>query len=107
MDLFVKPMFEPAESAGAEIGVQIAKVLPGLVHELGGVKVAERVGRKVAEAAHAPMDVLQAALRFVGRGKLEELLELVIPGARNVRWFQVARDQRLLQLEAQNNVHVI
>ena len=37
----------------------------------------------------------------------KELLELFVPGARNVGRFQIAGNQRLFQLETQNDVQVI
>src|SRR5260370_40168159 len=63
MDLFVQPILEPDELAAAEVGIEIAQVLPSLLHELGGVEVAERIRGEIAKPAHAPADVLQPAAR--------------------------------------------
>src|SRR5437588_398865 len=79
VDLLVEPALEPAELAAAEVVVEVAQVLPRLLHELRRVEVAERVGREVAQAAHAPVDVLQAAFRVAGRRQVEELPELLVP----------------------------
>ena len=58
VDLRVQPALEPAELAAAEILAQVAQVLPRLLHELRCVQVAQRVRRKVADAAARPVDVL-------------------------------------------------
>src|SRR4051812_31548576 len=35
MDVFVEPTLEAAKLAAAEVGIEIAQVVPGLLHELG------------------------------------------------------------------------
>src|SRR5262245_14303314 len=67
VNLLVEPPLEAAELAAAEVGVEVAEVAPRLLHELRRVQVAQRVRREVAEAAEAPVDVLQAALPVVRR----------------------------------------
>src|SRR5262245_70625 len=84
VDFFVEPTLEPAELSLAKITVEIAELLPGLIHELSGVEVAERVGGKVTDATHTPVDVLQAAALVVRRRKIERLLELLVPDAGHV-----------------------
>ena len=51
MDLLVEPTLQAAKVPPTEIAVEIAEVLSCLLHELGGVEVAERVGRKIADTA--------------------------------------------------------
>src|SRR5262249_9140296 len=76
VDFRVEPGLKPAELAAAKVVVQTGQVLAGLGHELGGVEVAERVRREVAKAAEAPVDVLQATLRVVGRRQSKGPLKL-------------------------------
>src|SRR5438270_7915473 len=53
------------------------------------------------------MNVLQAAERVGRRRELEHFLELVVPGGRYVGGRQIAAQQGLFQLEAENDVQVV
>src|SRR5262249_15648013 len=102
-----EPVLQRSEIARAEVGVDIAEVASSLLHELSSVQVAERVGREVAESAEAPVNVLQAATRIVGRRQPERGTESIVPRTGHVRGLQVAAHERLLHLEAQHNVQVV
>src|SRR5205807_1844729 len=84
VDFVMEPSLEALELALTEITFWLTQVVAGLFHELSGVEVAQRVGREVTEAAHAPVNVLQAALDIRLRAELERLLELFVPHARYV-----------------------
>jgi hypothetical protein len=77
------------------------------VPELCGVEVAERVGREVADRAHRPVDVLQAAAAVVGHLEAEVGADALVPGAGQLGDRQVAGEQRALQVEAQHDVEVV
>src|ERR1051326_7167077 len=62
VDLLIQPRFQPRELAAAQLILKVTKILARLLHELRGVQVAERIGREIAQAAEAPVHVLQAAL---------------------------------------------
>jgi hypothetical protein len=47
--------------------------------QLGGVEVAQCVGGEIAEAPHAPMDVLKASMSVVGRAYDKEVFKLIVP----------------------------
>ena len=68
MDVLAQPGEQPGEIAPGERLVEAAELAAGPAEELGGVDVAQRVGREVAEQPGAPVDVLQAALGVVGGG---------------------------------------
>ena len=55
------------EASSAEVTIQVAEVLAGLFHELSCVQITQCVGWKIADAAHAPVDVLQTAEGIGGR----------------------------------------
>src|SRR5438067_1577679 len=74
VDLVMEPSLEALELASMEITFRVAQVVAGLFHELSGVKIAQRVGREVTEAAHAPVNILQASLDIRLRTELERLL---------------------------------
>src|SRR5262249_31787328 len=78
----VKPAPPTPQIPSAELGVEVTQVLPRLLHELSGVQVAQRVRREVADAAEAPVDVLQAPLRVVGRRQAQHFPELRGPRRR-------------------------
>src|ERR1022692_3569776 len=52
VDLLVQPTLQPPEMADAEIGIKVAQIGAGLLHELGRVEIAQCVSREVAETAH-------------------------------------------------------
>src|ERR1043166_1542207 len=91
MHLFVEPTLEPTEATAAEVSIEIAQVLPRLLHELSGVQVAERVRREVTEATHTPVNVLQATLRIIRRRQIEHLAKLLVPCIGHIVRVQGAR----------------
>ena len=107
MDLLVQPRLHSSEVATPEIVFEARKIALGLRHELRRVKVAQRVSREITQSTHAPVDVLEAAEPVVRRRQIEHLPELVVPCARHVGRQQIARENRELQFEAQNNVQVV
>src|SRR5713101_1784424 len=107
MNVLVEPALEAVKFSMTEVAVQVAQVLTGLFHELRGVEIAERIGGEVADASHAPVDVLKAPMGVGGRRQLKRLLEFLVPSAGDVGRLQIAADQGLLQLETQDNVHVV
>lgn len=72
--------------------------------ELRRVHIAERIRRKIAEAAARPMDVLQHADRIVVRADAKILLIFLIPYVRQVRRFDIAGKQLLFDFVADDNV---
>src|SRR5262245_49593719 len=90
VDLFAEPVLEPAEITAAEVVVETGQVASGGGHELGGVEVAKRVSREVAQAAKAPVDVLQTAAGVVRRRQAEQFAEPLVPRGRHVRRCEVA-----------------
>src|SRR5262249_53276744 len=99
MNLLVEPCFHAPKLAAPEVGVEIAEIMSGLLHQLRCVEIAERVRRKITEAAEAPVNILQAALAIIRRCQAESFCELLIPGTGTVGRLQFARDQSLFQLE--------
>src|SRR5256886_14251619 len=64
----------------------------------------ESVGREVAEGAHGPVDVLQAAFDVVGGANPEALPHAGPPRFRQITHRQFRGEQLLLQLVAQHDV---
>ena len=79
-----------ANSPRANWASRSPRSCPRLLEELGGVQVAERVRREVADRAAGPVDVLEAAAGVVGRGEAEVLLHPLVPRAGQVGGRQVA-----------------
>ncbi len=63
MNLVAQPAQQTAEIAACEWLIQPAQIGLGLGVKLSRIKIAQRVRRKIANQAGAPVDVLQAALR--------------------------------------------
>ena len=76
-------------------------------HELGGENVPERVGRKIADQAGAPVDVLEHALGVVGRADAEVRFEAVVPCGREVAHVELPLHDRPLEIEAEHDVEVV
>ena len=77
------------------------------VEQLRCIEVPEGVGRKVAEAAHAPVDVLKTTAGVIRRGESEEVLKTFVPGRGNVCHFEGAVEEAALQFEPQKNVQIV
>src|SRR5262245_12989001 len=107
VDLGIEPTLQSTKLSSPKIAVQITKVLASLFHKLGGVEIAKGIRGEVADASHAPVNVLKASHGIGGRRETEALREFLIPGTRNVGGFQIAADQGLLHLETQDDVHVV
>ena len=101
---------EPTEEGGGVCfleGGGDGVVLHGGAEELRGVEVAEGVGGEVAEAAHGPVNVLQATFGVAGWGHAEEFFEVGIPSGGDVFHFEVAVDELALEGEAEEDVEVV
>src|SRR5262245_27897756 len=79
VDVVTQPFTQRLQFAAAAQVVQIGHGLFRRIEELGRVQIAERIRREVPEPPHAPVDVLQAALRVVGRRDAQELLHAGVP----------------------------
>ncbi len=75
--------------------------------EVGGVEIAEAVGREIAEDAHAPVDVLEAAFGVVLHGESEEGLEAAVPLGGDIGEGELAGEDGAFQLEAEEDVQVV
>jgi len=85
-------------------GIQARRRPPCCRHQLRRRHRTKRVRREIADRTVIPMDVLQNPFGIIGRRNAQQRMQPVIPGARQVGHRQVARNQRLLQLEPQNDM---
>ena len=106
VDVFLHPAEEGGEIAFGEGGGDDGVVLGG-VEELGGVDVAEGVGGEVAESAHGPMDVLEAAFGIGLGAEAEELFEGFVPGGGDVGDLEFAGEEGAFEFEAEEDVEVV
>ena len=72
--------------------------------ELGRVQVAQGIGRKIAKATHALVDILEAALSIVRDFKAEHGLEAFVPFTGHILDLEVPRDEGLFHFITQNDV---
>ena len=104
----VHALAEPALDRGhfATAQVLLARADLGLhrLPQLGRDQAAERVAGEVAEAARAPVHVLQAAERVGGNLDAEQAAHPLAPRAGQIPDGELARDQRELELEAQDDM---
>ena len=107
VDAVAKPGEELGEVAPDECLVQASQISAGLSKELSRVKVAQRVGREIAEEPGAPVDVLEAALGVVTGANPQGLAILLVPGRGQIMDRQVAGEHRLFQVEADDDVQVV
>lgn len=106
VDVFLHPV-EERDEVGFGKGRGDVCVFHRCFEELGGVDVAEGVGGEVAEAAHGPVDVLQAAFGVGFWTEAEELFELVIPGGGDVGDLEFAGEEGAFEFEAEEDVEVV
>ena len=106
VDVFLHPGEEGEKVALGEGGGD-GFILLGRFEKLGGVDVAEGVGREVAQAAHRPVDVLETAIGVVFRAEPEEFFELIIPGGGDVGDFEFAGEQGAFELETEEDVEIV
>ena len=106
VDVFLHPGEEGEKVTFCEGGGD-GGVFLGALEELGGVDVSEGVGGEVAEAAHGPVDVLEATFTIVFRREAEEFFELVVPGVGDISDFEFTGEEGSLEFEAEENVEVV
>ena len=90
VDAGAEPVAHRGEVARGEAGVEVRQVAAQRGMQLGGIEVAEGVGREVAEEADRPVDVLQQAAPGIGHGAAEVGEEAVVPGGLEVADGEVA-----------------
>jgi len=106
MDVFLHPSEEGEEVSFGEGGGDSGVFLSAF-EELGGVDIAKGVGGKVAEAAHGPMDVLEAAFAVVCGAEVEEFFEFVVPSIGDIGDLEFAGEEGALEFEAEKNMKVV
>src|SRR6266542_3480714 len=83
LTMLVDFLAQPPEQAVIVAGVQFTgkgwQVEAGAAHELGGVQIAERVGREITKRAETPVSVLQTATGVVRHFQAEHFLKLPVP----------------------------
>ena len=107
MNLRIQPLLQWSEFTAGKLAIQIAELLTGRREELRGKHVPQGICRKIANAAEAPMNVLQATVYVIRRGQAEVASESLVPSCGNIRRFQIAIDQRLFQFESQHDVQIV
>ncbi len=107
MDVLAQPAEQRREMTVLDLGVEVGYVGADLLHQLRADEVADRVAGKDAEADERPVDVLQRALTVVGHVQPEVGLEARVPRLGHVLDLELALEQLVLQLEAEEDVHVV
>ena len=102
MDVGLHPV-EEGEEVGFGEGGGDGVVFHGGVEELGGVDVAEGVGGEVAEPAHGPVDVLEAAFGVVFGAEAEEFFEGFVPGVGDVGDVEIAGEEGAFEFETEED----
>ena len=102
-----QPVEQRAVATGCEICLNGGVLLERGMEELGGIEIAERVGRKVSDQAGAPVDVLKASVRIVRHEDAEELLEARVPFARKIMDVDLAGKQGAFDSETEQNVKIV
>ena len=97
-------LVERAELAGLELRVEVGQLLLDDAPDLDRERVPERVGREVAVRRARPVHVLEHAARVVGHLDAEELPHPRVPRLRQVGERELAGDELLLELEAEDDV---
>ena len=91
----------------AKSASSVGKDRAGRFHELGRVQIAERVRREVADAAEAPVDVLQAAAASSGTSRPRNDLNRSFHAPGRSATARSPDEQRQFQLEPQGDVQVV
>ena len=79
----------------------------GFLEKLRGIQVSEGVGGEVPEAAHAPVDVLQASLSVVRRNFSKQFFEGCIPCGWDLVRLQSAVEEAAFDIEPEENVEIV
>ena len=106
VDLLAQEAEQALEASRGDLALQVAR-RPISLDELCGVEAADRVGREIAEHRRRPVAVLQHAVIVAFGHDADEGARALAPGVRQIAHHQIARDQRRLQLVAQQYVQVI
>jgi hypothetical protein len=99
-----QPAVEPAELAARDLLVQVRHVVADAFVQLRGDHGAEGVRGEVAERAHRPLDVLQAAFHVARGADPEPLLHAGVPGGWQVLDGEIAGKDALLEVVPQHDV---
>ena len=75
--------------------------------ELGGIKASEAIGRKIAEAAMAPMDVLETASFVIRNGDAEPGLIILVPPPGDITYGKASVQQPFFQLIADHDMKMV
>src|SRR5437764_1693719 len=104
VDVLGQPGLDRTDLATAQILFARSELGLHRLPQLRRDQAAQRVAWEVAEAARAPVDVLQAALCVRGHLDPEQPLHAIVPCGRQIDHRELAFDHRQLQFEAQDDV---
>src|SRR5437899_2045113 len=107
VDVLPEPFAQRPELALLELVVQVGELVADPFPELARDDVPERVGREVPDVARRPVHVLQDAVCDVRHVDPEVLADPRVPDLRQVAEVAVAREELLLELEAEDDVQVV
>src|SRR5438093_542258 len=107
VDVLAEPVQEIRELTPLDLGVEVGDVEADLLHQLGADQVPDRVAGEDAEAHEGPVDVLECAVAVVRHVEPEIGLEARVPRLGKVFDLELALEQLVLQLEAEEDVQVV
>src|SRR2546423_3464752 len=107
VEVLAQPLAQVGEVAALDARVEVAEVGARLLPDLDGHDVPERVRREVAEPGVGPVDVLEDAGARIRHVYAEVGVHPLVEGLRQVARLEPAREERPLELEAQDDVQVV
>ena len=105
--MLAQPAEQSSKVAARDLRVEVGYVRADLLHQLGADQIADRVAGEDAEAHVRPVDVLQRAHLVVGHLEAEVGLDASAPRLGQIPHPELALEHLVLQLEAEQHVHVV
>ncbi len=102
-----QPARRVAQRAARKLFVQPRHRVAHRPVQAPGIDIAEAVGREIAEQPHRPVHILQHAIRRAIHRIAEIRREAVVPRGLEIVRRQIARNERLFQIEAQHDMQVV
>src|SRR5438045_3026092 len=107
MGMLAEPLTERAKITARERLLERTHRTLGRGEQLRGVDVAKRVRREITDETFRPVSVLKATGSIVARRDAEVFLIQLAPCAGQIASAKVAREQRPLELESNQNVQIV
>mgnify|MGYP007016098264 CR=1 FL=1 len=107
MNMCSEPVKQRLKLSGRNLFIEAFNFAFRFFQNTGGIEVTEGISGEITESAVGPVDILKASLSVIGNCDSEEICHFFTPHRRNILCFQIAVEECLFYLKADDHMQVV